>query len=183
MVVLVQVAPVVPLPVPAAVAVSPVIAMAGPTGCRSSLSKPAPMSPRPSGSRRARRSKPSTGCAASTVSLTSSATRTPAVRHRRPRVVLAKVVLGRVHKHQTVNCARLRRYARNRTRDGDVRTVRRTTIQPMRSIRGHRPRTASSPSLRVAHKGGAALRAGRPAASRTLGASVKSWVCQVPGGV
>jgi hypothetical protein len=54
-----------------------------------------------------------------------------------------KVALGRVHKHQTVTVVVSETTLAFELDDGDTRVVRRTTTQPVRSIKGHRPRTAS----------------------------------------
>jgi hypothetical protein len=58
-------------------------------------------------------------------------------------VASQKVALGRVHKHQTVTVLVSDTTLAIELADGDVRIVRRTTIQPVPSIKGHRPRTAS----------------------------------------
>lgn len=54
-----------------------------------------------------------------------------------------KVALGRTHKHQTVTVLVSETTLAIELEDGDTRVVRRTTDQPVRSIKGHRPRTAS----------------------------------------
>ena len=61
-------------------------------------------------------------------------------------VVGQKVALGRVHKHQTVTVAVSETTLAIELDDEEVRVVRRTTIQPVRSIKGQRPRNAASVS-------------------------------------
>ncbi len=56
-----------------------------------------------------------------------------------------KVALGRMHKHQTVATLVSETTLAVQFGDSDVRVVRRTTTQPVRSIKGQRPRTASVP--------------------------------------
>ncbi len=51
-----------------------------------------------------------------------------------------KVALGRVHRHQTVTVMVSETTLAIEFGDGDVRVVRRTTSQPVRSIKGQRPR-------------------------------------------
>jgi hypothetical protein len=57
-----------------------------------------------------------------------------------------KVALGRTHQHQTVTVIVSETTLAIELADGDVRVVRRTTTQPVRSIKGHRPRTGTSNS-------------------------------------
>ena len=53
-----------------------------------------------------------------------------------------KVALGRIHMHQTVTVLVSDTTLTVQFGDGDVRVIRRTTTQPVRSIKGQRPRTA-----------------------------------------
>jgi hypothetical protein len=53
-----------------------------------------------------------------------------------------KVALGRMHQHQTVTVVVSETTLAVELDDDEVRVVRRTTTQPVRSIKGHRPRTA-----------------------------------------
>jgi hypothetical protein len=57
-----------------------------------------------------------------------------------------KVALGRVHKHQTVTVLVAETTLAIELDDQEVRVVRRTTTQPVRSIKGQRPRNAASVS-------------------------------------
>lgn len=57
-----------------------------------------------------------------------------------------KVALGRVHKHQTVTVLVSETTLAIELDDQEVRVVRRTTTQPVRSIKGQRPRNAASVS-------------------------------------
>jgi hypothetical protein len=57
-----------------------------------------------------------------------------------------KVALGRMHKHQTVTVLVADTALAIELTDGDARLVRRTISQPIRSIKGQRPRTATSMS-------------------------------------
>ena len=57
-----------------------------------------------------------------------------------------KVALGRMHKHQTVTVLVSDTTLAIEFSDGDTKIVRRTTTQPVRSIKGQRPRTATSVS-------------------------------------
>ena len=59
-------------------------------------------------------------------------------------VVGQKIALGRIHKHQTVTVLVSETTLAVELDDGDVRVIRRTTTQPVRSIKGQRPRTATS---------------------------------------
>ena len=59
-------------------------------------------------------------------------------------VVGQKVALGRVHQHQTVTVLVSDTTLTVEFGDGDTRVIRRTTTQPVRSIKGQRPRTATS---------------------------------------
>jgi hypothetical protein len=61
-------------------------------------------------------------------------------------VVGQKIALGRIHKHQAVTVLVSDITLAVESGDGDVRVIRRTTTQPVRSIKGQRPRTASSVS-------------------------------------
>ena len=54
-----------------------------------------------------------------------------------------KVALGRVHAHTVVTVYVAERTLTIETGDGDTRTVARTTTQPVRSIKAHRPRKAA----------------------------------------
>ncbi len=58
-------------------------------------------------------------------------------------VVGQKVALGRIHKHQTVAVLVSDTTLAVEFADGDVRVIRRTTTQPVRSIKGQRPRMSS----------------------------------------
>jgi hypothetical protein len=60
-------------------------------------------------------------------------------------VVGQKIALGRVHKHQTVTVLVSETTLTVEFGDGDARVIR-TTTQPVRSIKGQRPRTATSVS-------------------------------------
>ena len=57
-----------------------------------------------------------------------------------------KVALGRVHKQQTVTVLVSETTLAIELDDQEVRVVRRTTTQPVRSIKGQRPRNAASVS-------------------------------------
>ena len=59
-------------------------------------------------------------------------------------VVGQKIALGRIHKHQTVTVLVSETTLAVELDDGDVQVIRRTTTQPVRSIKGQRPRTATS---------------------------------------
>ena len=59
-------------------------------------------------------------------------------------VVGQKIALGRIHKHQTVTVPASETTLTVECGDGDTRVIRRTTTQPVRSIKGQRPRTATS---------------------------------------
>ena len=59
-------------------------------------------------------------------------------------VVGQKIALGRIHKHQTVTVLVSETTLAVELDDGDVPVIRRTTTQPVRSIKGQRPRTATS---------------------------------------
>ena len=61
-------------------------------------------------------------------------------------VVGQKIALGRMHKHQTVTVLVSETTLAVELADGDTRVIRRTTTQPVRSIKGQRPRTAASVS-------------------------------------
>jgi len=61
-------------------------------------------------------------------------------------VVGQKVALGRIHKHQTVTVLVSETTLTVEFGDGDARVIRRTTNQPVRSIKAQRPRTATSVS-------------------------------------
>ena len=61
-------------------------------------------------------------------------------------VVGQKIALGRTHKHQTVTVLVSETTLTVELADGDTRVIRRTTTQPVRSIKGQRPRTATSVS-------------------------------------
>jgi len=61
-------------------------------------------------------------------------------------VVGQKIALGRSCKHQTVTVLVSETTLAVELGDGDVRVIRRTTTQPVRSIKGQRPRTATSVS-------------------------------------
>jgi hypothetical protein len=54
-----------------------------------------------------------------------------------------KVTLGRLPKHQTVTVSVSETSLAVELEDGDVRVIRRTTDQPVCSIKGQRPRTAT----------------------------------------
>ena len=55
-----------------------------------------------------------------------------------------KIALGRIHHHQTVTVVVSETTITVDLADGDTRTFRRTTTQPVRSIKGQRPRTADT---------------------------------------
>jgi transposase InsO family protein len=61
-------------------------------------------------------------------------------------VVGQKIALGRIHKHQTITVLVSQTTLTVEFDDGDTRAIRRTTTQPVRSIKGQRPRTATSVS-------------------------------------
>ena len=61
-------------------------------------------------------------------------------------VVGQKIALGQTHKHQTVTVLVSDTTLAVESADGEVRVIRRTTTQPVRSIKGQRPRTATSVS-------------------------------------
>jgi hypothetical protein len=61
-------------------------------------------------------------------------------------VVGQKVALGRIHQHQIVTVLVSETTLAVEFADGDTRVIRRTTTQPVRSIKGQRPRTATSNS-------------------------------------
>jgi transposase InsO family protein len=58
-------------------------------------------------------------------------------------VVGQKIALGRIHKHQTVAVLVSGTTLAVEFADGDVRVIRRTATQPVRSIKGQRPRLSS----------------------------------------
>ena len=55
-----------------------------------------------------------------------------------------KIALGRIHSHQTVTVLVSGATLVIEFAGGDTRVIRRTTTQPVRSIKGQRPRTATS---------------------------------------
>ena len=57
-----------------------------------------------------------------------------------------KVALGRLHRHQTVTVTVSETTLAIELTDGDTKVIRRTTTQPVRSIKGQRPRIATSVS-------------------------------------
>jgi hypothetical protein len=59
-------------------------------------------------------------------------------------VVGQKIALGRIHKHQTVTVLVSDTTLTVELGDGDTRVIRRTTNQPVRSIKGQRPRLGSN---------------------------------------
>ena len=59
-------------------------------------------------------------------------------------VVGQKVALGRLYKHQTVIVLVSETTLAVELADGDTRVFRRTTTQPVRSIKSQRPRTAAT---------------------------------------
>ena len=61
-------------------------------------------------------------------------------------VVGQKIALGRIHAGQTVTVLVSDTTLAVEFADGEVRVIRRTTTQPVRSIKGQRPRTATSVS-------------------------------------
>jgi hypothetical protein len=61
-------------------------------------------------------------------------------------VVGQKIALGRIHQHQTVTVLVSDTTLTIEFDDGDTRVIGRTTTQPVRSIKGQRPRTATSVS-------------------------------------
>jgi hypothetical protein len=58
-------------------------------------------------------------------------------------VVGQKIALGRIHQHQTVTVLVADTTLIVEFDDGDTRVIRRSTTQPVRSIKGQRPRTAT----------------------------------------
>jgi hypothetical protein len=54
-----------------------------------------------------------------------------------------KIALGHIHKHQAVTVLVAETILAVGLGDGDVRVIRRTNTQPVRSIKGQRPRTAA----------------------------------------
>ena len=61
-------------------------------------------------------------------------------------VVGQKIALGRIHAGQTVTVLVSDTTLTVELADGEIRVIRRTTTQPVRSIKGQRPRTAASVS-------------------------------------
>jgi hypothetical protein len=61
-------------------------------------------------------------------------------------VVGQKVALGRIHQHQTVTVLVCDITLAVEFADGITRVIRRTSTQPVHSIKGERPRTATSAS-------------------------------------
>ena len=59
-------------------------------------------------------------------------------------VVGQKIALGRTRKHQTVTVQVPQTTLTIKLDNGDTRVIRRTTTQPVRSIKSQRPRTATS---------------------------------------
>jgi hypothetical protein len=57
-----------------------------------------------------------------------------------------KVALGRIHQHHTVTVLVSETTLAIELPDADTKIVRRTTTQPVRSIKGQRPRIATSVS-------------------------------------
>lgn len=57
-----------------------------------------------------------------------------------------KIALGRIHAGQTVTVLVSDTALTVELGDAETRTIRRTTTQPVRSIKGQRPRTAASNS-------------------------------------
>ncbi|MEU8337867.1 hypothetical protein [Micromonospora tulbaghiae] len=57
-----------------------------------------------------------------------------------------KVALGRLHRHQTVTVTVSETTLAIELTDGDTKVIRRTTNQPVRSIKGQRPRIATQVS-------------------------------------
>jgi hypothetical protein len=57
-----------------------------------------------------------------------------------------KIALGRVHAGQTIPVLVADTTLTVEAGDGDTRVIRGTTTQPVRSIKGQRPRTATSVS-------------------------------------
>jgi hypothetical protein len=57
-----------------------------------------------------------------------------------------KIALGRAHKHHTVTVIVSETTIAIELPDADDMTIRRTTDQPVRSIKGQRPRTVTSVS-------------------------------------
>ena len=55
------------------------------------------------------------------------------------------VALGRLHRHRTVTVTVSDTTLAIDLDDGDVKVVRRTTTRPVRSIKGQRPRIATTP--------------------------------------
>jgi len=54
-----------------------------------------------------------------------------------------KIALGRIHSHQTVTVLVSGTTLAIEFADGDTRVIRRTTTQPVCSVKGQRPRTAT----------------------------------------
>jgi hypothetical protein len=61
-------------------------------------------------------------------------------------VVGQEIALGRIHKRQTVTVLVSQTTLTIELDDDDTRVIRRTTTQPVRSIKGQRPRAATSVS-------------------------------------
>jgi hypothetical protein len=59
-------------------------------------------------------------------------------------VVGQKIALGRIHNHQTITALVSETTPAVELDGGDIRVIRRTTTQPVRSIKGQRPRTATT---------------------------------------
>jgi hypothetical protein len=70
----------------------------------------------------------------------------PGQQHRGDHVVGQKIALGRIHQHQTVTVLVAQTTLAIEFDDGDTWVIGRTTTQPVRSIKGQRPRTATSNS-------------------------------------
>ena len=58
-----------------------------------------------------------------------------------------KIALGRLHRHRTLTVTVSETTLAVDLGDGDVKVVRPTTTQPVRSIKGQRPRIATSISF------------------------------------
>ena len=68
-------------------------------------------------------------------------------------VVGRKIALGRIPKHQTATVLVAETTLAVEFADGGTRVIRRTTTQPVRSIKGQRPRTLPRfPRPSVAHQ-------------------------------
>jgi hypothetical protein len=88
-----------------------------------------------------------------------------------------KIALGRTRKHQTVTVLVSETTLAVELDNGDVRVIRRTTTQPVRSIKGQRPRTATSISSTMCRTsaGGHASRISRRITSATITDEIRQF--------